>query len=64
MEKEVIIQFDSDAHNEYRELQDAVEKGKSTKKKTTYEQLLNSINNAIRNIKVNPHYGDLIPRNT
>ena len=30
--------------------------------KPTYEQLLSSINTALKNIKANPHYGDLIPR--
>ena len=35
---------------------------KKSKKKPTYEQLLSSINIAIRNLKVNPHIGDLIPR--
>lgn len=43
-------------------MQDAVTQGKKARSKPTYEQLLTSINNAIRNLKANPHYGDLIPR--
>ena len=59
---EIVIQFDSDAYKEYQELQDFVAKDKSAKKPPTYEQLLTSINTAIRNIKANPYYGDLIPK--
>jgi len=33
-----------------------------SKKKPTYEQLLTSVNNALKNIKANPYYGDLIPK--
>lgn len=62
MDKEIIVQFDKDAYHEYRELQDIVAKGKKPKRKPTYSQLLSSINTALRNIKINPHYGDLIPR--
>ena len=50
------------ANEEYEELQDFVESGKKTKKKPTYEQLLSSINIALRNIKLDSHFGDLIPR--
>jgi len=62
MNKDIVVQFDEDAYKEYQELQDVVSKGKAAKKKPTYEQLLSSINNAIKNIKANPHFGDLIPR--
>ena len=62
MDKEVTIQFDEEAYREYKELQEVVIKGKAAKGKPTYSQLLSSINNAIRNIKANPYYGDLIPR--
>ena len=62
MNKEIIVKFDADAYNEYKELQEIVAKGKISKKKPTYSQLLSSINNALRNIKANIHYGDLIPR--
>ena len=62
MDKEVVVQFDQDAFKEYKELQEVVAKGKISKGKPTYSQLLSSINNAIRNIKANPYYGDLIPR--
>ena len=62
MEKPVIIKFDKEAYKEYEELQEAVSEGKKSKKKSTYEQLLTSINNALKNIKANYKYGDLIPR--
>jgi hypothetical protein len=61
MEKEVLVQFDEEAYEEYRNLQSFVSEGKQAKKKPTYEQLLSSINNAIRNIKANHTFGDLIP---
>ena len=60
--KEIIVKFDRDAYEEYRKLQEAVKEGRKAKKKPTYEQLLSSINNAVRNIKINYNYGDLIPR--
>ena len=62
MKKEIVVQFDKDAHEEYEELQESVAEGKKARKKPTYEQLLSSINSAIKNIKANPHFGDLIPR--
>ena len=62
MDKYIEIRFDEEAYQEYEELQDLVAQGKRAKKKPTYEQLLSSINTAIRNIKANPHYGDLIRR--
>lgn len=62
MDKEVVIKFDEGAYKEYLKLQKVVAKGKASKKKPTYSQLLSSINTALRNIKANPHYGDLIPR--
>ena len=62
MKKEVVVDFDKDAYKEYQELQNLVAQGKKAKKKPTYEQLLSSINTAIRNIKTDPYYGDLIPR--
>lgn len=62
MNKEVVVQFDIDAYNEYTELQNAVAQGKHSAKHPTNEQLLSSINTAIRNIKANPFYGDFIPR--
>ena len=62
MKKEVLVQFDSEAYKEYTELQEAVAEGKHSSKNPSYEQLLTSINNAIRNLKANPFYGDLIPR--
>lgn len=62
MNKEVEVRFDEDAYKEYKELQEFVAKGKSSKTKPNYEQLLSSINTAIRNLKADPYYGDLIPR--
>ena len=62
MDREVVVRFDRDAYKEYKELQEFVAKGRRAKKKPTYSQLLSSINTALRNIKANPHYGDLIPR--
>ena len=62
MDKPVEVKFDPDAYKEYQELQDLVFKGKLAKKPPTYEQLLSSINSAIKNIRANPYYGDLIPR--
>jgi len=62
LKKDVVIDFDKDAYKEYKELQDLVTLGKKAKKKPTYEQLLSSINTALRNIKADPYYGDLIPR--
>jgi hypothetical protein len=48
MGKDVVVQFDADAYKEYKELQEAVAYGKRTSEKPTYEQLLTSINNAIK----------------
>lgn len=62
MNKEVVIRFDECAYKEYKELQESVAAGKSSRKKPTYSQLLSSIDNTLRNIKANPYYGDLIPR--
>ncbi len=62
MNKETLVQFDASAYKEYKELQEIVAKGKRSSANPTYEQLLTSINNALRNIKANPFYGNLIPR--
>jgi aromatic ring-opening dioxygenase LigB subunit len=62
MEKPTIIQFDENAYEEYTELQKAVSESAKKSSKPTYEQLLTSINNALKNIKVDYKYGDLIPR--
>jgi aromatic ring-opening dioxygenase LigB subunit len=62
MKKPIIIKFDAEAHKEFKHLQEAVAQRKRIKKKPTYEQLLTSINNALKNIKVDYRYGDLIPR--
>ena len=60
--KTIVVQWDPEAYQEFRELQEAVAEGRKTAKKPTYEQLLSSINNAVNNLKSNPFYGDLIPR--
>ncbi len=39
-----------------------VSRGEKGKTKPTYKQLLESINNALKNIKANHNYGNLIPR--
>jgi aromatic ring-opening dioxygenase LigB subunit len=62
LKKEIVVQFDKDAYKEYQELKELVTQGKKAKKKPTYEQLLSSINKAVRDIKANPYYGSLIPR--
>jgi len=62
MEKPVEIRFDEEAYKEYQKLQEYVFEGRKSKKKPTYEQLLSSINNALRNIRADYRYGDLIPR--
>lgn len=62
MNKEIEIRFDLEAYKEYEELQKFVAQNRSSNKKPTYSQLLSSINNAIRNIKADHRYGDLIPR--
>ena len=62
MEKPTIIQFDEEAYREYQKLQKDVLDGKKAKQKPTYEQLLSSINNALKNIKADYKYGNLIPR--
>jgi len=60
MKKDVEVRFDVDAYKEYKSLQNLVADKKKAKKQPTYSQLLTSINTAIRNIKANPYYGDLI----
>lgn len=60
--KSIEVKFDKKAYAEYIKLQDNVLDNKTAKKKPTYEQLLSSINIAIKNLKLNPHHGDLIPR--
>ncbi|MDP2750476.1 MAG: hypothetical protein Q8O89_06610 [Nanoarchaeota archaeon] len=62
MKKEVLVQFDSESYEEYKELQDAVSRNLKNSGNPTYEQLLTSINSALRNLKANPFYGDLIPK--
>ena len=62
MKKETEVKFSEEAYKEYKVLQESVAEGKQAKKKPTYEQLLTSINNALRNIKADYKYGNLIPR--
>lgn len=62
MNKEVVVQFDAEAYKEYLELQRAAADNKPSSSNPTYAQLLSSINNAVKNLKSNPFYGDLIPR--
>ena len=60
--KEISVQWDAEAHQEFRKLQQAVADGQKAVKRPTYEQLLSSINKAITNLKANPFCGTLIPR--
>lgn len=62
MDKLIEVRFDEEAYKSYEELQKLVSQNKKSKKKPTYEQLLSSIDNAIKNIKLDYKYGDLIPR--
>lgn len=60
--KDIIVKWDLEAHRAYEELRIYVKQGKNTSKKPSYKQLLSSIDEAIKNLKTNPFYGDLIPR--
>lgn len=62
MKKEVVVQFDEECYNSYKQLRELIIQGKKAKKKPDYNQLFSSVNNALMNIKANPTYGDLIPR--
>lgn len=62
MQKPIEVRFDETAYKEYQELQNLVTQNKKSKKNPTYKQLLSSINNALKNIKADYKYGDLIPR--
>ena len=60
--KPVEVRFDESAYKEYLKLQKNISQNKKSKKPPTYEQLLSSINNTIKNLKLNPYLGDLVPR--
>jgi len=60
--KKVEIKFDKACYEEYVFLQERVEQGIKSRGKPTYEQLLNSINKTLENLKNNPTYGVLVPR--
>ena len=62
MEKSITIQFDKEVYKEYQKLQKLVAESEKSQTKPTYKQLLTSINNALKNIKANYKYGNLIPR--
>ncbi len=62
MNKKVEIIFDEEAYKEYVKLKELVKEGRISKKKPTYNQLLNSIDKNLNNIKINPYHGDLIPK--
>lgn len=59
--KEIIVKFDSKAYQEYLKLKKKVEL-KEKSNNPSYEQLLRSINNTLKILKLNIHFGDLIPR--
>lgn len=60
--KKVEVKFDKEAYKEYEELKEKVKDGKKPRGKPTYEQLLKSIDQAINILKLDPFYGNLIPR--
>jgi len=62
MDFSTVIQFDEQAYKEYTALQENVLEGKKSRKNPSYEQLLSSINNALKNIKEDYRYGNLIPK--
>ena len=62
MEKPIRIKFDEKSYGEFQKLQKVVLEGRRARKKPNYEQLLASINNALKNIKADYKYGDLVPR--
>jgi len=62
MNKLVVVQWDEEAYKEFTELQTAVAEGKNSRTDPSYEQLLSSINNAIKNLRANAFHGDLVPR--
>jgi hypothetical protein len=62
MKKNVVVKFDPDAYEEYLELQKNVSDGKKAKTRPTYKQLLVSIDATIANLKINPFFGNCIPR--
>ena len=60
--KKVLVKFDEDAFEEYCELQNKVAENKKSRVNPSYVQLLSSINNSIKNLKLDPYFGNLIPR--
>jgi hypothetical protein len=60
--KEVMVQFDKEAYQEYKSLQELVAEGALARKKPTYAQLLSSIDRALMRLKEDPYCGTLIPR--
>ncbi len=59
--KAIVVRWDAAAHKELERLEQAVREGRK-RKDPSYEQLLTSIGNAVRNLKADPFCGDLIPR--
>lgn len=60
--KEIVVQWDADAYDEFSLLRQAVLEGKAAKRPPAYSQLLSSIEKAIGHLKADPFCGDLIPR--
>lgn len=58
--KKIIVKFDEEAYEEYLKLKNNLLKKSS--KKPTPKQLLYSIDKTIKEIKLNPFIGDLIPQ--
>lgn len=62
MTKEIEVQFDEKAYSEYLRLKEDVLDNRKSRKRPTYQQLLSSIDNTIKNLKADPNHGNLIPR--
>jgi aromatic ring-opening dioxygenase LigB subunit len=60
--KRIVVQWDADAYKEFSALQQAVIEGKRARAPPSYDQLLTSVNNAIKNLRTNAFHGNLIPR--
>ncbi|MBU0665790.1 MAG: hypothetical protein KKB65_05165 [Nanoarchaeota archaeon] len=62
MKKEIEIRFEKVAYEKYHEIILAVETNKSSRSKPNHESILNSINQKLDKLKLNPYAGDLISR--
>ncbi|MFH1649629.1 MAG: hypothetical protein ABIA93_03700 [Candidatus Woesearchaeota archaeon] len=60
--KQVVVRWDEQAYREFLLLKERASTGQKSKRQPEYSQLLSSIEQAIANLKLNPFFGDLIPR--